>query len=188
MKFVEDLKQWRSDRNLTEPQWDSIVGSLLEENQELREAYDNNDEQEIIDAWADHIVFCTNLLGQLGEDYIFPGLTEINYVVKSVDDIKELIELLEEMIETKQVLLVKIYTLKVINWYCKINIEQLGYDFECVMDETVREISSRQQDPKQKYRWEQSGSNGEKWQKSLLPEHKALWYKADYSKCKKNQG
>jgi len=184
MKFVEDLKQWREDRNLIEPQWDSIVGSLLEENQELKEAYDNNDYQEVIDAYADHIVFITNLLGQLGEKNIFPDSENRSHIVKSVDDIKLLIKLLNSLIEAKQEFLAT-YLLKIINWSCKVDIEHLGYDFECVMDETVREISSRQQDPEQKAKWEQSGSNGEKWQKSLLPEHKALWYKAEYKKCKR---
>jgi hypothetical protein len=76
------------------------------------------------------------------------------------------------------------YVLKKIIWACKVNIEHLGYDFECVMNETIKEISSRQQDPEQKKRWKKNGSNGEKWQKDKSQDKNTL-YKADYSKCKK---
>jgi len=183
MEFIKDLKQWREDRNLIEPQWDSIVGSLLEENQELKEAYDNNDYHEVIDAYADHSVFITNLLGQLEVKNIFPDNESIDNEVKSVGEINLLIKLLKSILEAKQYLLAT-YLLKVINWSCKVDIEHLSYNFESVMKETVKEIGSRQQDPEQKAKWEQSGSNGEKWQKNRSQDPSTL-YKADYSKCKK---
>jgi len=55
-------------------------------------------------------------------------------------------------------------------------IEAYGYDAEKTMDETIKEISSR------------AGAYNEttqKWEKFKTDEAKALWYKADYSKCKR---
>lgn len=66
------------------------------------------------------------------------------------------------------------------------SINELGtmkYNGKKCMKETIKEISSRQQDSFQKEIWDKNGASG-KWLKSELEEHKALWYKADYSKCK----
>lgn len=66
------------------------------------------------------------------------------------------------------------------------SINELGtmkYNGKKCMKETIKEISSRKQNPQQKEEWDKNGANG-KWLKSELEEHKALWYKADYSKCK----
>ena len=53
-------------------------------------------------------------------------------------------------------------------------IESKGYDAEACMSETIKEISSR------------TGAYNpttKKWEKFKTTEAKALWYKADYSKC-----
>ncbi len=66
------------------------------------------------------------------------------------------------------------------------SINELGtmkYNGKKCMKETIKEISSRQQDKFQKEIWDKNGAVG-KWQKSELEEHKKLWYKANYSKCK----
>lgn len=66
------------------------------------------------------------------------------------------------------------------------SINELGtmkYNGKKCMKETIKEISSRNQDEDQKENWLKNGAVG-KWQKSELEEHKKLWYKADYSKCK----
>lgn len=55
-------------------------------------------------------------------------------------------------------------------------IEQLGYDAEQCMNETIKEISSR------------TGAinpGTKKWEKFKTEEAKAKWYKADYSKFKR---
>lgn len=63
-------------------------------------------------------------------------------------------------------------------------VKDLGFDFVKCMDECLKEISSRKQDPDQKLKWEaQGGSLGEKWQKDLNQNPDTL-YKADYKKCK----
>ena len=61
-------------------------------------------------------------------------------------------------------------------------VKELGFDFVKCMDECLKEISSRKQDPDQKLKWEnQGGSLGEKWQKDLSQNPDTL-YKADYKK------
>jgi len=57
--------------------------------------------------------------------------------------------------------------------------ENMGYNSELTMLEVIREISSRQQCPKQAQRdW-----YGEKWQKNTNQPKETL-YKADFNKCK----
>ena len=54
-------------------------------------------------------------------------------------------------------------------------IAKYGYDGDKVMDEVIREISSRvgSYNPEAK-----------KWQKDKSPEAQANWYRADFSECK----
>lgn len=67
--------------------------------------------------------------------------------------------------------------------FCINETELMDYDNLKCNDEVFKEISSREQDPQQKEEWAKNGAKG-KWLKSELEEHKALWYKSDYSKCK----
>ena len=60
----------------------------------------------------------------------------------------------------------------------------MGYDNDKCMDETVKEISSRKQDPIQQELWFKSGYDGTKWMKDLNQDPSTL-YKADYNKGKK---
>ena len=63
-------------------------------------------------------------------------------------------------------------------------VKELGFDFMKAMEETLKEIESRQQDPEQKLKWEtQGGGLGEKWQKDLNQDTDTL-YKADYKSCR----
>jgi len=63
--------------------------------------------------------------------------------------------------------------------------ENMGYDFEKTMDETIKEISSRKQDPEQKAEWEANGACG-KWKKQA-DQNKDTLYTADYLKCKRDK-
>ena len=56
---------------------------------------------------------------------------------------------------------------------------KLGYDPECALNETAKEINSRKQDPEQAKNWK----DGDKWQKDRKQDTKTL-YSADYRKCK----
>ena len=59
--------------------------------------------------------------------------------------------------------------------FCYGEMAKYGYDGDKVMDEVIKEISSRTgaYDPVTK-----------KWQKDKSPEAQAKWYSADFSKCK----
>jgi hypothetical protein len=59
--------------------------------------------------------------------------------------------------------------------FCYGEIAKYGYDGDCVMDEIIKEISSRTGEYSEKTK---------KWQKFKTPEARALWYKADFSGCK----
>ena len=67
--------------------------------------------------------------------------------------------------------------------FCINETELMGYDNIKCNKEVFEEINSREQDPIQKEQWEKFGTYG-KWEKSLLPEHKEKWYKANYESCK----
>jgi len=64
-------------------------------------------------------------------------------------------------------------------------IRKAGYNPECTLNEVVKEISSRKQDPAQKHRWERlfKKQPGEKWLKDKNQDPESL-YKADFSRCK----
>jgi hypothetical protein len=63
-------------------------------------------------------------------------------------------------------------------------IELLGYDAEKCMDETIKEISSRRQNPMQKEIWEKWGYDNTKWEKDKNQPKDTL-YVANYESCKK---
>ena len=63
------------------------------------------------------------------------------------------------------------------------SIYKLGYDADLVMEEVIREISSRQQDPIQARLWSERGINGEKWMKDKNQDPKTI-KKARFDRCK----
>ena len=60
-------------------------------------------------------------------------------------------------------------------------IELMGYDSSETFSETIKEISSRKQDPIQAHNWNIDGSHGEKWLKDKSQDISTL-YKAKYEK------
>jgi len=63
-------------------------------------------------------------------------------------------------------------------------IRKMGYNPESTLNETVKEISSREQDPAQRHRWISEGKHsGEKWLKDK-GQDKSKLYKADFSKAR----
>ena len=63
-------------------------------------------------------------------------------------------------------------------------LELMGYDANKVMNETIKEISSRKQDPVQQEIWFKWGFDGTKWQKDKNQPKDTL-YVADYDGCKR---
>ena len=66
-----------------------------------------------------------------------------------------------------------------------IDLPALGVVPDLAMKQTLKEISSRVQDPSQKQKWSEQGGNvlGEKWQKDKNQASSTL-YKANYNVCK----
>lgn len=124
---------------------------------------------------SNYYVYCGNIIEELLEP-IF-------------DDKKVIEAIKQEILNRYFVIDFELNEIRVVDTICDIqvfSINELGtmkYNTKRCMLETIKEISSRQQDPKQKEEWAKNGDNG-KWQKSLLPEHIEKWYKADYNKCK----
>jgi len=63
-------------------------------------------------------------------------------------------------------------------------IRKMGYNPESTLNETIKEISSREQDPAQRHRWMSGGKHpGEKWLKNKSQDKSTL-YKADFNKAR----
>jgi len=65
-------------------------------------------------------------------------------------------------------------------------IELLGYDAKMAMKETIKEISSRKQNPAQQIIWLKWGYDNTKWEKDKNQPVEEL-YKANYFKCKRKE-
>ena len=125
---------------------------------------------------ADYLVFVGNILEELLEPIYSKELIEPykNQILEKYfndidyDNLNEF-----EIVDT----------IKDIKVFSVNEVELMGYDDVKTDNEVLQEINSREQDPQQLAEWQKYGANG-KWQKSLLPEHKKLWYKANYESCK----
>lgn len=62
------------------------------------------------------------------------------------------------------------------------DLDMMGYDFDKTMDETIKEISSRKQNPNQKEVWDKWGADG-KWQKDKKQDSSTLYF-ANYGSCR----
>lgn len=170
MKLIIDgLNIWREDRNNNSKQFvvNTEVGNLLEE---CKEYLDAVDDYERIDALCDICVFSINALSYMHyhdvkiDTFSNPSIFRIIFHVGLLGD------------EPKEDILIDILK------HSKSMMIELGYDFEKCMLETIKEISSREQDPKQKEEWSKNGPSG-KWQKNKQQNPDTL-YKADYESCK----
>lgn len=166
-QIVNNLSQWRKDRNITKDMQRDNFLTLIQE--ELREYYEAKNVEDKIDALCDMAVITINSsktdslypLAQLYSREITNPKTElgiqIDKVINSDFDDTETLNLL--------------YLIATI-------VEGLSYDFILCMHETVKEISSRIG------AWDKEKG---KWIKDTSEEAKKMWYKADYKKCKINQ-
>ena len=92
--------------------------------------------------------------------------------------------MLERLIKTFYLAIVRDTDIEAFVEVCFSAMRTYGYDPYKAMHETIKEISSRQQDPAQKERWDaKQFVAGEKWQKWREQPADSL-YKADYSKAK----
>ena len=152
--IFRDVLEWGYERRLVEYNEQNELDMLSEELDEYVTAVKNNDINEVIDALCDLVVIFM-------QSQVKIGIT--NQSIFRLNKFKPYISFIS---------------------YIPDMVENLGYDFNNCMIETIKEISSRQQDPEQKKRWDNGDYKvGEKWQK-WKEQPKETLYKADYSKCK----
>lgn len=177
------LYLWRGDRRLTSSS--QILGfkkNMLEEIEEYRQA---TTEEEKLDALADICVIAINCNPSWSK--LFEEEEWVTYV-KEFSFIeqfyKECCETIEESIDIFNISLntmpydaTNMYLASIVYTACNI-IESMGYDCIKVLEEVVKEISSR------------TGSysvDKKKWIKDTTEEAKAKWYKANFELCKKGK-
>ena len=172
MKWQLSLAKWRLERNISLT--DEFYSMVEEEIIEFKDA-ENVDQQ--VDALADIIVFTENQ--SILEDDVINYNQRLSY--DSLSDI-QILSMLEaaldgyyyggDNLETFQ----RLYTI------AATGLEYYGYSVSLVMKETIKEISSRKQDPEQSEDWAVNGPSG-KWKKDRQQDESTL-YKANYNLCK----
>lgn len=173
-EILKGLEQFRKDRNINDKEFllSVEVSNLLEEVKEYKDA--ENDYYRV-DALCDLCVFSINALYYLGVRDIrvsncLVDCSGINLIVKDIDNLSL----------NKNVII----NLKTIINRCFTIMYNMGYDAKVCMLETIKEISSREQDPLQKQQWEKGQIKGQikgKWLKNPNQNKKTL-YKAKYEK------
>lgn len=169
--ILNRLEKWRLERGLDASQGfefdlEKQVSFIFEE---IGVEYLRADtEEKKIDALCDTVVFCIN-----GASLTSLPIKEQHLLSRGWkgENISSILYQAGEALRRDEYYLYS----HSITTICIRNIESLGYDFEKCMDETLKEIESRT-----------GAFNPEtgKWEKFKTDEAKALWYTADYSKCK----
>lgn len=139
MNNTEALRGWRSERNMTSPNYPVYIKNKLEEM--LEPIYDKEFIPNIVKTiYSEYFERCESM--ELNVDEIVDSIVD-----SSVFDINE--------------------------------IELMGYDYDLVLNQTIQEISSRNQCPIQYLEWEEKGAYG-KWKKDTNQKPETL-YKANFN-------
>ena len=173
-EILKSLELWRGERGLMQLYNEDIFKhKIYEELSEIFKAKSENDIEGIIDGLCDIIVFAINEDDRIQSDNDFlNGWFEADKTSQKYD------------FRSLEILSIARVNIPFIIFISFDLIEIYGHDaIEC-LKETIKEISSRKQDPKQKRDWEFNGVSG-KWQKDINQDPKTL-YKANYSKCIKS--
>lgn len=172
-EIIKRLELWRKERQLDKSQGfvfdlDKQVSFLTEEITEYLRA---KDDHERVDALCDLTVFSINAINGIDNDYsdIFSStycMQKKNYHIANI------IDRLPYLFKCKQN---GKYNFVDIIEMCKYMIENLGFNYDLCMNETLLEIESRK-----------GAFNNEtgKWEKFKDEESMKLWYKANYESCK----
>lgn len=145
MNNTENLRKWRKDRNITEPNPKAYIANILEELLEI--VYEDKKE----------IKYYQN---EIMDKYFFEEL------FKNISE-----ERILDAIQDNRV-------------FSENETELMGYDADKTLNEVIKEVSSRKQDPDQFIEWQQTKPFG-KWKKDINQPKETL-YKADFSICKLN--
>lgn len=172
-EIVEELKKWREARNMQDNEFivEKEVASMIDECKEVLLAETDEHRAE---EYCDIAIFAFNGLGLLREHY--DGSFKIEGSCIGV-----MLESLASMLKVKSGW--KIATeLNYIIALCEFAVNELGYDFQKMMLEKIKVISSREQDPEQAKEWALSGASG-KWEKNKAQSKDTL-YKPDFESCR----
>jgi len=165
------LQKFREERGLDGQKFKRSVevSNLLEE---CKEYVDATTDYDRIDALCDICVFADNALHYLNAKVQYYGIKD-NYI----SDIIKIVGIIS-MPELNKAITIRNF--QYLYETSKNAVTALGYNFNKCMQETVKEISSRKQDPKQAKEWAKNGVDG-KWQKDKRQKNT---YKADYDVCR----
>lgn len=177
------LEEWRNERHInSKDQIPSLYANLLEEQAELERALLANDQEGIIDAYCDMVVFLLNAYDirdwfnkhskHTGNIHIIamPIKTHIlNNIRWSINKEVRLVCVNKVKNINKEVYNFVSYIFTVIYMY--------GYDPISCMEEVIKHISSRTG------RWDESIK---KFVKDTSEEAKAKWYEPNFASCKIN--
>jgi hypothetical protein len=178
------LKKFRVERNIDNKLYihEVEVKNLLSEYKEYKDAVDVGEQ---VDALCDLSVFTANALHYL--DYDFKGrMFQSIYILADRYmgmDVERALGLILNNLKNATIREQTITWLQVLYTVCRRTIIFMQYDFKKCMLETIKEISSREQDPKQAQAWYESGAVG-KWEKNREQDPLTL-YIADYTSCKR---
>ena len=146
------LEKWMNARRITQKHQYSILSELLQEElDELIEGGKNNNITEIIDAITDLVVVFANGTGGIkifGEDMLYEDF-DVDY-----ENIKDIVSYCAE--DTKYILNNYKKEGVDISYYPYFMFEalmDLGYEPYLCMDETLKHIESRRQNPEQEKEW-----------------------------------
>lgn len=146
------LEKWMTDRRITQQHQYSILTELLQEElDELIKGGENNNITEIVDAITDLVVVFANGTGGIKifeEDMMYDDL-DIDY-----ENIKDIVSYCVE--DTKHILNNYKKEGADISYYPYFMFDalmDLGYEPYLCMDETIKHIESRRQNPEQEKQW-----------------------------------
>lgn len=164
-QIINELRIWREDRNMQDNEFvlETEVANMLKEVAEALEAKTDEHRAEEI---CDVAVFAFNGLAYLGEEY--------RHLYTEDSSISRIAGCLVDILEGRN----QSFMLNGIIGYCKTFVSSLGYDFEKMMLEKIKVISSREQCPNQAKEWAENGASG-KWEKNRLQDKNSL-YKPDF--------
>jgi hypothetical protein len=172
IKIQEQLSNWRFERNIKLfPE--TIKDDLLKELQEVKEALAKLDFNNYVEELADIAIFAFNGLGTMGITHkstrmsIKPSLNSLESYINNIRT--------EMPVQTVNIL-------NIIITMCEELVTAKMYDFEKVVREKIKVISSRKQCPRQKKEWAKNGISG-KWEK-MQDQPKETLYVGNYGKCK----
>lgn len=177
------LEGWRKERHIDgKDQIASLYANLLEEQAELERALLANDQEGIIDAYCDMVVFLLNAYDinnwfskqvNLGNDIRIVKMpiktSVLNNIRATINKEVRLVCIDQVKNINKEVYTFVSYIFSVIYMY--------GYDPLSCMEEVIKHISSRTG------KWD---DNIKKFIKDTSDEAKAQWYEPNYESCKIN--